>query len=222
MLDVHEPEGEVRGWRGLLTHLFVITLGLLIALALEGGVEWMHHKHVAREARAKLRTEFTDNQATIEQALQAIAGEQKQAEKNLAAFDQIKAAGSAEALVFDMHGWLLARSGWDTARETGAFEYMDYEQVDTWAQLVALEDEFMKHEDQLSHDYARGGMVAARLHAFPAVASKQERNTTADQGIAIVLDMQSELLMCETVGEKQDCEYGKALGGGPLPAFCHS
>ncbi len=222
MLDVHEPEGEVRGWRGLLTHLFVITLGLLIAQALESGVEWRHHRQVAQEAREKIRMEFTDNQATIEQALQAIAGEQKQAEKNLAAFDQIKAAGSAEALAFDMHGWLLSRSGWDTARETGAFEYMDYEQVDSRAQLVALEDEFMKHEDQLSHDYARGGMVAARLHAFPAAASKQDLNTTADQGIAIVLDLQSELMMCETVGEKLDCEYGKTLGGGPPPAFCHS
>jgi len=39
-MDVHPPHGAIHGWRDFFVHLIVITLGLLIALGLEGIVEW--------------------------------------------------------------------------------------------------------------------------------------------------------------------------------------
>jgi len=40
MLDVHAPHSSIGGWREFLLHLVAITIGLVIALSLEGLVEW--------------------------------------------------------------------------------------------------------------------------------------------------------------------------------------
>jgi hypothetical protein len=34
-----------------MVHQQAITIGLLIALGLESSVEWLHHRHLARDAR---------------------------------------------------------------------------------------------------------------------------------------------------------------------------
>jgi hypothetical protein len=42
VLDVHPPHEPVHGWRDFFVHPATITIGLLIALSLEGCVEWRH------------------------------------------------------------------------------------------------------------------------------------------------------------------------------------
>jgi hypothetical protein len=39
MLDVHPPHEPAHSWRDILIHLATITIGLFIALSLEGRVE---------------------------------------------------------------------------------------------------------------------------------------------------------------------------------------
>jgi hypothetical protein len=58
MLDVHAPHEKIHGIRDFLLHLFTITVGLLIALALEGCVERWHHRELRNEADANLRQEL--------------------------------------------------------------------------------------------------------------------------------------------------------------------
>ena len=45
--------------------LSTITVGLLIALPLEGCVEWLHHQHVMRQAQAGLYVEIKANAAKL-------------------------------------------------------------------------------------------------------------------------------------------------------------
>jgi hypothetical protein len=61
MLDVHPPHQPVHGLRDFLVHLSTITVGLLIALALEACVEWMHHRHQVEEVREALLLERKEN-----------------------------------------------------------------------------------------------------------------------------------------------------------------
>ena len=61
MLDVHVPHEKIHGLRDFFLHLFTITIGLLIALSLEGCVEWQHHRHLVREAEAALHDEIENN-----------------------------------------------------------------------------------------------------------------------------------------------------------------
>ena len=68
MLDVHPVHGKMAGFKDFLLHLFTITVGLLIALALEGWVERMHHHEIRDEADANLRQEIRDNAKEIEES----------------------------------------------------------------------------------------------------------------------------------------------------------
>src|SRR5271163_3820559 len=69
VIDVHPPHEPIHGWRDFLLHLLTITIGLLIALSLEGCVEWQHHRHLVHEAEASLRTEIQSNAKGIPDAL---------------------------------------------------------------------------------------------------------------------------------------------------------
>ena len=55
MLEVHPPSEPVHGWRDFFIHLATITIGLLIALSLEGCVEFWHHRSLVHEAEAVCR-----------------------------------------------------------------------------------------------------------------------------------------------------------------------
>jgi hypothetical protein len=57
-VDVHPPHHPIRSWKEFLLHLVTITVGLLIALALEAAVEAAHHRHIVRDARENLRREM--------------------------------------------------------------------------------------------------------------------------------------------------------------------
>ena len=51
----------MHGWRDFLLHLFTITVGLLIALSLEGLVEWQHHRHLVHDAEKSPHAEISSN-----------------------------------------------------------------------------------------------------------------------------------------------------------------
>lgn len=59
-MDIHKPK-PVHNWREFLTEISTIICGILIALALEQGVETAHHQQEVREAREALHQEISDN-----------------------------------------------------------------------------------------------------------------------------------------------------------------
>jgi len=65
-MDVHGVEGPLHSWKDFFLHLATITIGILIALSLEGILEWSHHRSLVREARESLNSEMRDNQTEIE------------------------------------------------------------------------------------------------------------------------------------------------------------
>jgi hypothetical protein len=54
MLDVHAPHGPTHSWQDFLGHIAAIAIGLLLALALEKLVEYVHERHQLTEARREL------------------------------------------------------------------------------------------------------------------------------------------------------------------------
>ncbi len=61
MLDVHPPGEPIHTRKGFVLHIATIVIGLLIALGLEQTVEYLHHRHEIREARAALAAEHDEN-----------------------------------------------------------------------------------------------------------------------------------------------------------------
>ena len=84
MLDVHAPHGRMEGLRDFLLHLLTITIGLLIALGLEGCVGWQHHRNLVHEAEDGMRGEVAQNLGTVTTLQKQIADHQKELDADLA------------------------------------------------------------------------------------------------------------------------------------------
>ena len=53
-MHIHKPKAT-HGLREFLSEISVIVVGVLIALALEQGVEWLHRRHIVAEAETRVR-----------------------------------------------------------------------------------------------------------------------------------------------------------------------
>src|ERR1035438_6982160 len=64
-MDIHAPMGKVKSLKELATHILIVTIGILIALGLEGIREsWREHIAV-NELRESLRAELTSDQEQL-------------------------------------------------------------------------------------------------------------------------------------------------------------
>jgi len=77
MLGVHPPQGDIHTWKGFFLHIVTITIGLLIAIALEQTVEYVHHANQLQAVRRELAAEIDLNR--------------DRAVKNAAAFAKLEA-----------------------------------------------------------------------------------------------------------------------------------
>jgi hypothetical protein len=61
MLDVHTPHANVHSWKDFFIHIAIITIGLLIAIALEQCVEMLNHIHQRHQLQHDLLEEAKRN-----------------------------------------------------------------------------------------------------------------------------------------------------------------
>jgi hypothetical protein len=142
--DIHPPEEAAHSWRDIFIHLATITVGLFIALSLEGCVEWQHHRHLVHEARANIRSEIKDNQKDLKNALDQIHKEQTQVKTDIEALEKLKQNPEAQGLSVVLHlsSSALANASWNTAHETGAFSFMGYPEVKKYAEVYDVQKLF--------------------------------------------------------------------------------
>jgi hypothetical protein len=119
MIDIHPPEQAAHSWRDIFIHLATITVGLFIALSLEGCVEWQHHRHLVREARENIRTEMQENQKELHDALGQIHKEQAQVKADIEALKTLRKDINAHGLsvTLSFGNSALQDASWNTARE---------------------------------------------------------------------------------------------------------
>lgn len=157
MLDVHAPHERITGVKDFLLHLFTITVGLLIALGLEGCVERAHKHELRQEAERNLRQEIQDNTKQIENSKPDMAAEQKML-IGVLDFLQARKIGkttdtSQLQLGFSMHP--LARASWQTATATGALGLMEYDQVQRYAAAYQIQEAVDRLQQQALEDFLR-------------------------------------------------------------------
>jgi hypothetical protein len=150
MLDVHPPHGKMHGVRDFFLHIFTITIGLLIALALEGCAERWHHNELRKEADVNLRLEMQDNLRELATAQTSIASEQKNLQQVLEFLDARKTGKD-----YDIHSITLnltiadlSDASWHTAAATGALSYMEYARAQQYATVYQLQERFAGLQNQ--------------------------------------------------------------------------
>jgi hypothetical protein len=137
-MDVHPPHSPIHTWRDFFIYLTTITVGLLIALGLEGAVESMHKHHLRHQAETNLRDEMLSNRKTLAGDEKQLDGAEKQAENNLRLIEAFKSHHEiSEKLNFRWEWNGLDTAAWDTARNTGAIALMPYETAQGYSVIYA-------------------------------------------------------------------------------------
>ena len=161
MLDVHPPHGTMHGVRDFFLHLFTITVGLLIALSLEGCVERQHHRHLVHEAEAGMRREIGQNSIRIASLRKQVADQHKQMDGNIAVLKRAKAHPEAthEQVTFTFRMQGFDDLTWKTAQTTGALALMPYGDATTYSGIYNEQDELFREQREIVVDVMRAASI---------------------------------------------------------------
>lgn len=155
-MEVHPPHGSIHNWRDFFIHLITITVGLLIALGLEGLVEVQHNRHLLHQAEANLSGEIRDNEASLSRDEKELIGEKRQIENNLALLASARARGKTQELPGFRWQWNgMQSSAWETARNTGALALMPYDAGQRYSVIYAQQAAVDEQARIYIHDVTR-------------------------------------------------------------------
>jgi hypothetical protein len=166
-LDVHAPHEPLRSWKDFLLHLVIITMGLLIAVGIEGCVE-LHREHkLVKEARATMREEIQHNSDEMKEAVAGVEKQQATMQKNIDTLTRIqenpkdkeaqKASIDADFGTVGLHD-----TAWKTAQTTGALSFMPYAEAQRYSDLYGTQEDFLKQQDKILEDEAQFFGVIAK------------------------------------------------------------
>jgi len=159
-VEVHAPHQPILSKKEFLVHLLAITIGLLIAVGIEGCVELYREHSLVKEARRTLRDEIQYNSDKMAGALPEIEKEKQSVADSIKFLTRImenpkdKSAqhGSIQA-GFSMVG--LHDTAWKTAQATNALAYMPYAEAQRYSDIYGSQKDFTAQEEKLVEDEAQ-------------------------------------------------------------------
>jgi hypothetical protein len=155
MLDVHPPKQGIHGTRDFFLHLFTITIGLLIALGLEAGVEALHHRHQREEAETLIRQEIQNNLDGLHKAAPVVIDELHQMNQVMDTLQSRAQSqpGNLRDSEFTFREAPMQDAAWRTASSTGALSLMDYAEVERFSDAYKEQALLQTLEEQALDDY---------------------------------------------------------------------
>jgi len=136
-MEIHPIHGPVLTLREFFVHLTIITLGILIALSLEGLLEWQHHRSLVQEARENLAREISQNQKATTTILTNIRNAEAQLGKIIETMQKLKKDRNLKnfELGYSLSFESLYSTSWNTANRSGAVSYMSYDEVEQYTEI---------------------------------------------------------------------------------------
>jgi hypothetical protein len=208
MLDVHAPAGKMESVKDFLLHVLTMTVGLFIALLLEGCVERHHKAEVRREAEANLWQEVVDNQRRLTEAQPVMKAEEKTL-KIVLDFLSAKEAGKQSQLPAIDLGFSirsLRDASWRTASVTGALALMDYQEVQGFAGMYQVQEQLMQLQNETLNDFLQ--MQAYTVYGFDVNKVTPSYAAAAEVDVRRAL---SHLEAMEQIAAGMSTIYDKAL-----------
>lgn len=214
VIDVHPPHEPIHGWRDFLLHLLTITIGLLIALSLEGLVEWQHHRHLVHEAEASLHTEIENNSRALADAITALHKNQDDLKHDVIVLKYIiknHKAPDKNNMTLGLGIRTFDDVSWKTAQSTTALAYMPYAQVEEYSDIYSTQSELNDAE----HQAARDAIIS--LAPFMNI-DKEDPDPTEGQANEIkqkIETLQGQLTLVDALMNHLDRDYKKFLAAHP-------
>jgi hypothetical protein len=214
VIDVHDPHEPIHGWRDFFIHLFTITIGLLIALGLEGCVEWQHHRHLVHEAQASLHAEIQNNAKSLPDTIAALHKQQDMLKRDVTVLKYIiknKKPPQHSSLEVNFSTHTFNNVSWKTAQATTALSYMSYPQAEEYSNIYATQAELEAAEHQAERD--------AIISLSPLLSvSDDDVDPTEGQAAPMKQKMQilqGQLILVDSLLKGLDQEYKQFLSAHP-------
>jgi hypothetical protein len=204
----------MQGWRDFLLHLITITIGLLIALSLEGLVEWQHHRHLVRDAEASLHAEIKSNADGMDGVLADLHQRQATLAHDVSVLNYIAANSKLppdKHMAIDFRIVTFDDVSWKTAQSTDAFSYMPYDLAKDYAGIYAQQDLLTASEQQAARDavVSSGPFINDPDNGPPP--SREE----AEMRIQKIEALQGQLLLVDSFMQGLSAEYKQFLTAHP-------
>lgn len=168
-MDVHAPHQPISSWKDFLLHLVIITLGLLIAVGIEGCVE-LHREHkLVKEARETMREEIEHNSSEMKDAVKKLDDQSAMMKKNIEVLTRIqenpkdKEAQNA-SINADFSSIGLRDTAWKTAQATGALSFMPYAESLKYSNVYSSQQDFLDQQNKILEDEAQFLGVLAKTN----------------------------------------------------------
>ncbi len=203
VIDVHPPHEPMHGWRDFLLHLTTITIGLLIALSLEGMVEWQHHRHLVHEAEASLHAEIQGNANRMPSIIADLHKREKELKTDITVLQYVqqnhKAPKDAD-MVISYHFQDFSDEGWKTAQSTDALSYMPYARAQEYSFIYGAQADFLlAQREALRNAATTAGVLSSDIdeHAadpFGGQVGSIKEKVGALQGELAIVDADVQVL----------------------------
>jgi hypothetical protein len=210
-MEIHPAHGSIHSFRDFFVHLSMIVIGILIALSLEGVVEWVHHRHVAHEARVALAAEIGDNQRRTVESLPKLNASELQLQHIISLIHALQSNRKAETkdLGLDWTVIGIAETNWNSAVSTGAISYMGMPEVQRYTKIYALQHAFSAAQDRGFESAARVQGLGTLLDRDPTKLSDRELER-AEESVGLAL---ANTQIIEQLGRALTAEYVKMAEG---------
>lgn len=191
-MDIHPPHARIHSWQDFFLHLTTITIGLFIALSLEGMVESFHHRHLVHQARTTIYKEMNDNRKLLADDLTSIKADEARIEADIKTLAGLRAAAKFEHASLQYHlDWSsFADSAWRTAEATGALNYMDYETAQTLSDIYG-QQRIVAGRGLQVFDQQNRAIAPIYITSDPNLMSKDEIQLTLQRSADLLADLRA-------------------------------
>jgi hypothetical protein len=141
-----------------------ITAGVLIALLINGLVQWNDDRQLVAEARATIAREIADNKKDLEATLAGMQADFARFDGAIQFASEMLAAKKTSVRELNLHLNLadLSSTSWRTAERTGALGHMDYDEVQRYSKLYDLQELLVEQQRNM---LSRLGEASAILNS---------------------------------------------------------
>lgn len=131
-----------------LFQLITVTAGVLIALLIDGLMDWNNNRLLVAEARATIQREIADNKKDLDSTLSGFPRDRAAIDNAIKFATDMLTLKQTSIRSLQLHYNMadLSATGWRTAERTGALGHMDYGEVQLLSKLYDFQDLFVEQQ----------------------------------------------------------------------------
>ncbi|MGA7155807.1 MAG: hypothetical protein WBY53_03105 [Acidobacteriaceae bacterium] len=207
-MDIHAPEGPVHSLKDFAMHILIVTIGILIALGLEGVREMVSAHRLVVEARENFRGEIAFDHEHMTLEMENVKKMNSLGKKLIADLPGLAAKPEemkARVDAIEAQGYFFSSSSWAAALSSGALAHMTSAEVNRYAAF-----------DFIVHSYVgqQGRLLPQERELKAYVESRQrfgpEEMMETDEKLR-EFEMETDIML--NVGRQAQDTFGEALSG---------